>query len=163
MCGLGPRGVNLHARVTPVNDPFTFDRHGVIVHRLLYGMILFARTLGPNARLLAARVRHAPPPVKAWVVSIAGGDPRAAHQQGPAGATVSLALPACGPAAVQRLLAPGPAALDGETFGGRRLNQPAHWVGDAESETIPEMSRSYLVPLPAYSAALVSLRASGVR
>jgi hypothetical protein len=73
MCGLGPRGVNLHARVTPVNDPFTFDRHGVIVHPLLYGMILFARTLGPNARLLAARVRHAPPPVKAWVVSIAGG------------------------------------------------------------------------------------------
>ncbi len=156
--------MNLHARVTSVNDPFTFDRHGVIVHPLLYGMILFARTLGPDARLLPARVRYAPASVKAWVVSIAHGRIHALLiNKGPRARQVSLDLPARGPATVQRLLARGPGALDGETFGGQRLNQAAQWVGDAEQETIPLVRRRYLVPLPAYSAALVYLRASGVR
>ncbi len=160
----GARGVNLHARVTSVNDPFTFDRHGVIVHPLLYGMILFARTLGADARLLPSRVRHAPSSLKAWVVAIAG---HRIHvlliNKGPRARQVSLDLAARGSATVQRLLAPGPAALGGETFGGQRLNQAAHWVGDAEHETIPQVGHRYLVPLPAYSAALVSLRGSSVR
>ncbi len=154
----GARGVNLHARVTSVNDPFAFDRHGVIAHPLLYGMILFARTLGVDARLLSAHVSHAPPSLKAWVVHIAGNRLHVLLiNKGSRARQVSLDLPARGPATVQRLLAPGPAALGGETFGGQRLNEAAQWVGDPEHETIPRARGRYLVPLPAYSAALLTL------
>ena len=158
----GARGVNLHARVTSVNDPFAFDRHGVIVHPLLYGMILFARTLGADARLLPAHVRHAPSSLKAWIVHIAGDRLHALLiNKGSHDLQASLDLPASGPAAVQRLLGPSPGALRGETFGGQRLNEQAEWVGDAEHESIPRVAGRYLVPIPAYSAALITLRGSG--
>ena len=157
----GARGVNLHARVTSVNDPFFFTRHGVIAHPLLYGMILFARTLGADARLLSAHVRHAPSSLKAWVVHIAGSRLHALLiNKGSRARQVLLDLPARGPATVQRLLAPGPGALRGETLGGQRLNEAAHWVGDPEHETVPRVRGRYLVPLPAYSAALVSVRSA---
>ena len=56
-----------------------------------------------------------------------------------------------------------PGALKGETFGGRRLNEQAEWVGGAEHETIPRVGDRYLVPIPAYSAALITLRGSRLR
>jgi hypothetical protein len=160
----GARGVNLHARVTSVNDPLTFDHHGLIAHPLLYGMILFARTLGPDARLLIPHVRHAPSSLKVWAVSISQNRTHVLLiNKGPRARQVLLGLPAHGEATVQRLLAPGPAALIGETLGGQRLNHNARWVGDAERETIPHGHGGYLVPLPAYSAALVSLHGSKLR
>ena len=48
----GVQAVNLHARVYTYNEPFTFDSHGLLARPLLYGLILFVRTLGPGARLL---------------------------------------------------------------------------------------------------------------
>ena len=51
----GVSAVDLHARQFAVNDPFAFDRSGLQAHPLLYGLILFARTLGPRAQLLPMR------------------------------------------------------------------------------------------------------------
>jgi hypothetical protein len=56
----GVSGANLHVRVHAVNAPFTFDVHGLLARPLLYGLILFARALGPGARLLPVEL-HGPP------------------------------------------------------------------------------------------------------
>ena len=160
----GARGVNLHARVTSVNDPFAFDRRGVIVHPLLYGMILFARTLGADARLLPAHVRHAPSSLKAWDRPHSGRPPARTPDQQRAPRPASVSRPArirSGDRAAPPR--PSPGALKGETFGGQRLNEQAEWVGDAEHETIPRVGGRYLAPIPAYSAALITLRGSSLR
>ena len=62
-------GVNLHARVTAINDPFYFTRQGLQTHPLLYGLILFKRMLGADARLVPVRLRSSRAVhLKVWAV-----------------------------------------------------------------------------------------------
>jgi hypothetical protein len=98
----------------------------VIAHPLLYGMVLFARTLGADSRLLPAHTACA-------VVAEGLGRAHRRHRlhtllinKGLHDLQASLDLPASGPATVQRLLAPSPGALRGETFGGQRLSEQAY-------------------------------------
>lgn len=157
----GVQGVNLHERVYAVNDPFTFDRRGLLPRPLLYGLILFARTLGPDARLVSARLQKAPSlHLKAWTVEIAGG---VLHvlllNKGPRSLSVEIAAPSMGTATVERLLAPSPSATSGETLGGQRLDHDGRWVGAPVRETISARANRYVIGLPRYSAALVSIDA----
>jgi hypothetical protein len=64
----GVRAVHLHARQTTINDPFRFDGPRFVAHPLLYGLILFARTLGPDARLVRTQF-HGPRPPHLKVLS----------------------------------------------------------------------------------------------
>ena len=155
----GVRGVNLHARVRAINDPFTFDARGLVVHPLLYGLILFARTLGPDARLVPTHLQASAPHLKAWTVAVGK---RTLHvlllNKGPTVASVAMALPAHGRATVERLLGASPAAQTGETLGGRSLNSEGRWSGRALREVVRPHARRYTVALPPYSAALVALQ-----
>ncbi len=45
----GVAGVNVHVRPDKINGAFAITGHGLIARPLLYGLILFARTLGPDA------------------------------------------------------------------------------------------------------------------
>jgi hypothetical protein len=157
----GVRGVNLHARVRAINDPFTFDARGLVVHPLLYGMVLFARTLGPNARLIATRLHATAPHLKAWTVVVGK---RTLHvlllNKGPTVASVAMALPANGRATVERLLGASPAATSGESLGGRQLTREGGWSGRALSEVVRPHGHEYTVALPPYSAALIRVNAT---
>ena len=104
----GVDGVNLHVRADSVNAPFALSAAGLQARPLLYGLILFARALGPRAQLVTVR-SHAPRAVNlgAWAVRV-GRD--TLHvvliDKGRRSARVALRLPAHGGARVERLLAP---------------------------------------------------------
>ena len=157
---VGAQGINLHARQYAVNDPFTFDAAGLHTHPLLYGLILFARTLGPGAELLPLNVR-APgfPHVKVWAVRIRGARLHVlVINKGPRGAAVDLRMPTAGSASVERLRAPAATARTGVRLDGQWLNRSAEWQGTPLSEIVPPIAGRLRIVVPAYSAALVTAR-----
>lgn len=160
-------GINLHARHEAVNGPFTFDKAGFKARPLLYGLIMFARMLGPHARLVTVQ-RHIPPsvPLKAWAVEVSG------HQlhvllinKGPRSATVSLRLPSRAPATLQRLSAPSVGAHKGVTLAGQSLDAGGNWSGKRQIQVVAPRARAYHVTASPYSATLLSvgLNAGAVR
>jgi hypothetical protein len=156
----GIDGVNLHVREYAINAPFTLGARGLYARPLLYGMIAFARMLGPGARLLPLRVTERPAVhMKAWAVRLRD---RALHvlliDKGRRSARVLLRLPARGQATVQRLLAPSAAATVGTTLAGQHLGPHGTWVGHRSVERIERRAAGYELQLPAHSAALLSVR-----
>jgi hypothetical protein len=159
----GVDGVNIHIRVNAVNAPFTLTRSGLSVHPLLYGMILFSRTLGPDAQLARLQVRakrslH----LKIWGVRLPGNRlhvlviDKSRHP-----AEVDLRLPGSGIATVQRLLAPSVGSRSGVTLAGQQLGRNGSWQGQQTVETIAPGRRGYELAMPGMSAALVSVRLRG--
>jgi hypothetical protein len=152
-------GVNVHIRDDSVNAPFILSGHGVRVRPLLYGMIMFARMLGPGARLLATQTQqrrglH----LKAWAVSLPGHTTRVLLiNKGPRPAAVVLPLRAQKPAALERLLAPSVSARSGVSLAGQHLNANAVWQNDRVVEQLNRGRQGYRVTMPGDSAALLSV------
>jgi Glycosyl hydrolase family 79 C-terminal beta domain len=159
----GVDGLNLHVRSDSLNAPFPLVGSGVQVRPLFYGMILFARTLGPRARLLPAHVigrRDAH--VKVWAVRVAGRTMRVlVINKGAGAANVVLRLRGGGTATVERLLAPSVSASTGVTLAGQTLNGNAEWRNPRAVETLSRSARGYRVTMPGASAALVSVPLTG--
>ena len=154
----GVGGVNVHVRPYPINAAFAVTPRGLRARPLLYGLILFARTLGPGAQLLDARLTaNHPESVKVWAVRVGG---RELHvrliNKGKHAVSVDLRLPRTGPATVQRLLAPSVAAPSGVTRDGRQLGGDGAWHGMAATETVTPGAGEYELTLPPTSAALVN-------
>jgi hypothetical protein len=157
----GIDGVNVHVREDAVNAAFSITPSGLTARPLLYGLILFARSLGPSPRLVRVRV-HAPaaPSLGAWAVR-SGRDTLHVliDNEGRRPVSAALHVPATGRATVERLLAPAVTARAGETLGGRRLGADGRWQGPGVAATVASSgARGYRVEVPARSAALVSLR-----
>ena len=158
---LGVAGVNLHLRANTINAPFVLGPQGLSIRPLLYGLLMFARTLGPGARLVqvasdAPRSSH----LAAWAVGTGGRWHVLLIDKGPRRDRVTLRFPATGQVTVQRLLASSPRAQSGVTLGGRWLGRDGRWQGRAAHELISPSARGYILTLPPYSAALVSARAA---
>jgi hypothetical protein len=157
----GVNGVNLHAREYAINAPFSLGSGGLTARPLLYGLILFVRTVAPGARLLRVHV-HAPTAVglHAWAVRLRDG---VLHvlliDKGRQTAGVVLRA-AGGAASVQRLLAPSPAATTGVTLAGQALSPAGTWTGRRIAERVARSFRSYHLLVPAGTAALVTIRPS---
>jgi hypothetical protein len=155
----GVSGVYMHVRDSPVNAAFVFNSRGLVARPLLYGMIMFARTLGPDAHLLPAHVGAGAPGLKVWVVRVRGG---ILHllliDKGGRGVRVLLRLPASGPATVERLLAPSPVARWRVVLGGQWLGREGRWIGTRYTESIGPGPRGYVVVVPRHSAALLRVR-----
>jgi hypothetical protein len=156
----GVSGVNIHVRAHAVNAAFTIGSGGLNARPLLYGLIAFARTLGPGAQLVplhltASRALR----VKAWGVRVRGD---ALHvlliDKGRQAVNVALRVPGAGAATVERLLAPTAGARSGVTFDGQYLSVGGTWRGRATTQTVRLGAYGYAVALPRYSAALVTLR-----
>ena len=69
----GVDGVNVHVRARAINAAFSIDSDGLEAKPLMYGLMTFARMLGPGAQLVplqlsASRSLH----LKAWGVRISG-------------------------------------------------------------------------------------------
>jgi hypothetical protein len=157
----GVDGANLHVRANAINAAFTITRGGLVARPLLYGLLLFNRTLGPRARLVRVKLT-APRSVNlsAWAVRVRGGILHVLLiDKSNRTVRVDLRLPASGPATLQRLLAPSAASRAGVTLDGQHLNYEAHWVGTPRTETVtPGPRGAYVVTLPRRSAALLGVK-----
>jgi hypothetical protein len=151
-------GVNVHVRSNRINAAFALTRGGLQARPLLYGLILFVRTLAAQPRTVDLRLRAAPSlHLKAWAVRSAGG---VLHvlliDKGSSAIRVGLGLPVTGPATVQRLLAPSVGSRSDVTLGGQQLGADGRWHGRPTTETVAAGSRGYELTIPPLSAALVS-------
>ena len=156
---IGAQSIDLHARVYTVNDPFTFNSGGVEVHPLLYGLIMFVRTLSPHAQLVRSQLRvSGGANLKAWAVrSVHGGLSVLVIDKGPRSASVTMNLPAAGVATVHRLLAPSARARTGVTLDGQWLDRDGDWEGRRVTQRLSAHGRRYRLWMPRYSAALVTV------
>lgn len=163
---VGVDGVNLHVRTGAINAPFAFTSRGLAPRPLLYGLIMFARTLGPQAALLPVRVtavhHHGEPvPLSAWAVRL-GGD--RLHvlliDKGYRSVRVRFTVASTGPAAVQRLLAPSPSSRTGVTLDGQHLGANGRWYGRAATQQIEPVAHQYAVTVRGASAVLVNFSPS---
>jgi hypothetical protein len=158
----GVDGVNIHIRATTINAPFLLTRRGMVARPLMYGLLLFTRTLGPGARLMRLTLHadgHAR--LKAWAVRLRG---RIVHvlliNKGVRAARVFVRLPSHGLATVQRLLARSASARWGITLAGQRLDRAGRWTGRRLLEKLAPHARGYVVAVPGLSAGLLSARLS---
>jgi hypothetical protein len=159
----GVDGVNLHVRAEAINAPFGINAHGLSARPLMYGLLLFTRALGPQAKQVRVQLRAARSlDLSAWAVRVAG---HTLHivviDKGSHAVRMRLALPATGPATVQRLLAPSASAHSGVTLAGQHLGPDGRWHGQRRIEILHRGPGGYELVVPRYSAALVSVRMSG--
>jgi hypothetical protein len=162
----GVDGANLHVREDAVNAAFTLNARGLQPHPLLYGLLLFTRALGPQAKLVRLRLDAASSlNLSAWAVRVAGNTLHVVViDKGAHTARVRLRLPATGPATVQRLLAPSVSSRSGVTLAGQHLSASGRWYGHRRVETILAGPHGYELVVPQHSAALVGVRIGpGVR
>jgi hypothetical protein len=162
----GADGANLHVHMTSVNAAFTINRYGLNPRPLLYGLMLFTRTLGPQARLVPLRLTAARSlNLSAWAVEIRG---RILHvlliDKGTRTVHVAVRLPASATGTVERLLAPSAYSRSGVTLNGQQLNYAAEWTGTPSTETIAPGARGgYELTVYRRSAALMSVQLGSPR
>jgi hypothetical protein len=156
----GVDGANVHVRPYTVNSAFALTRHGIAARPLLYGLIMFVRTLGTDPKPVRLRLSvPASEGLKAWAVRVQGdGLHVLLINKRERSANVSLRLPSRGAASVQRLLAPSVTARSGETLDGQYLGRGGTWEGRPDTETIPRRARGFELAIPPTSAALISVR-----
>ncbi len=156
----GVDGVNLHVREYAINAPFSLNRYGLNPRPLLYGLVMFERTLGADARLV--RLHMSEPRranLSAWAVRVRGDILHVLLiDKGNRNLQVDLHLPATGRATVQRLVAPSASSTAGETLDGQRMGPEGTWVGTRQVEAIAPGRNGYTVTIPKRSAALVGVR-----
>lgn len=155
----GVDGVNVHVRARAINAAFAVNGHGLTARPLLYGLVLFARTLGPQAQLVHLRLHarrwlH----LKVWAVRVSGDVlhvlviNKSDHAAG-----VDLRLPATRPATVERLLAASARSRAGVTLGGQQLAHDGRWHGQLVSQTLTRGARGYELKIRGVSAALLTV------
>lgn len=156
----GVDGINVHVREDAINQAFAVRGFGLLARPLLYGMLLFDRTLGPEAQLVRVHVSaHHARHLDVYAVRVAHDVLHVlAIQEGASAVHLDLGLPATSQATVQRLLAPSVSARYGVTLDGQWLGRDARWHGRASDETIRPDDHAYGLTLPRYSAALVTVR-----
>jgi hypothetical protein len=156
----GVNGVNVHVRARAINAAFALTKRGLVARPLLYGLILFTRTLGVQPRLVAVHLR-APRSLhlKAWAVRVAGG---ALHvlviDKGTRSANVRLRVLGAGPATVQRLIAPRATSTSDVRLDGQWLTPSGAWTGAPDTQTVRRSANGYELTVRGLSAALVSVR-----
>ena len=157
----GVDSANLHVRAYAINAPFSLTPRGLFARPLLYGLVMFARTLGADARLVRLHMSHPRSlNLSAWGVRVRG-DLLHVLLIDKSNRTVrfDLRLPATDPATLQRLLAPSASSTTGETLDGQRLGPDGTWVGTRLTETITRGAHGgYALTVPRRSAALVGVR-----
>jgi len=156
----GVDGINVHVRAYAVNAAFALSAGTVVARPLLYGLITFVRTLGPDAELMQLRVRgRLPAHLKAWAVLLAGDTLHVLLiNKGDHSRRVNLLVPrGSGPAMIERLLAPGAAATSGITLAGQHIGADDRWHGRPRIEAALPTGRGYVVSVPPISAALLSV------
>jgi hypothetical protein len=165
MAEVGVAGVNLHTWTGAWYAPVYFGSHAqpaTVVRPLLYGILLFDRTVQNGARLLRVKqLRN--DPVKVWATRDAGKTVRVAliNKDTRRSQVVALKLPrGLGAGKLERLKAPSLDARIGVTFAGQSFEgEPfdGRLHGTARGTRVPRRGHVYKVKLPAASAALLTV------
>jgi hypothetical protein len=123
---VGVNGVNVQMRASALNAPFYVTRSAVVTRPLLYGLLLFDRALGRNARRVATAVSQpASANVSAWAVRVAGGRLNTVLlNKGAAAQIVVLRAPRGGTATIARLLSSSIRTRSAVTLAGRPVDRP---------------------------------------
>jgi hypothetical protein len=157
----GVQGINWHIRSRLANAPFRLSAAGVEAFPELYGLAIFQRMLGPNARLEAVKsVSAEAPALKAWAVQSRAGLKVLLINKDASAVTVRLHMGSGAPARVSRMLAPALASQLGVTLAGQSIDATGRWHGTRVERTVDAQNGVYRVSVPAYSAALVNLGSS---
>jgi hypothetical protein len=159
MWNVGVSGLNIHLAPGQSNAAFSISPSGLTASPLLYGLVMFARATGSGARLTPLRTSGSSAPnVKVWAVHGSRSLLKVlVLDKGPRAVNAALHLGNDGTATIQRLTAPSPSATTGVTLAGQHLGAQGQWVG---RRVIPELDPArgtYTVPMPAYSAALITV------
>ena len=154
----GVESASVHVRADAINMAFSLTRKGLVAYPLFYGMVLFARMLGPGAQLIPLHLAApAALHLKAWAVRLNGG---VMHilllDKGGRSVRVRLELPFTGTATVQWLTAPKVTSTGQVTLGNQHLTRAATWAGTPRTETVASTTKGYVISAPRYSAALVT-------
>jgi hypothetical protein len=154
----GASSAAVHVRHNAVNMAFSLTPHGLVANPLLYGLVLFARTLGPHSQLLPTVLQtSAALGLKAWVTRVGTSTLHILLINKRARAVrVSLRIPATGSMSAQQLLARSARATSGVTLAGQRLDAHGDWVGTLRTQTIEPGATGYAVTVPGLSATLVT-------
>jgi hypothetical protein len=160
LLGAGVDGINVHVREDAINQAFALRNFGLLPRPLLYGLLLFDRTLGPDAQLVRVHVSaHDAHHLDVYAVRVAHDVLHVlAIQKGAGTVHLDLALAGAGDATVERLLAPSVTARYGVTLDGQWLGRDARWHGRASDEKIRPGPPGYQLTVPRFSAALVTVR-----
>jgi Glycosyl hydrolase family 79 C-terminal beta domain len=166
MASVGVDGVNVHMLPGSSYELFTPSETAsgtwqAFVHPEYYGLLMFAQAFPPGAHLLSVNAPSGP--VKVWATQDAAGvvrvtlinkDPNAEHD-------VALNIPnATSPASLETLSAPSINSTDGVTLGGQSFGDATTTgtlPGPPHATPLVPVGGTYTVPLPAGSAALLTI------
>ena len=169
MASVGVDGVNFHMLPGSNYELFTVSHTSggawqAFVHPEYYGLQMFAQAFPPGARLLNLSAPSGP--VKVWAtqgtdgtlrVTVINEDPSAEHD-------VALQLPgASGTGSLETLTAPSLSSTSGVTLGGQTFGSETatgKLPGPLSTMAIAPASGTYTVPLPAGSAAMLTVAGS---
>ncbi len=159
LLAVGVQGVNIHLRGNGfLNTALNFTRHGIYAEPLFYGLTLFARTLGPGARLQQVTTSGGSPLLKVWAVRLGDGSRRLLYiNKSDRDTYVRVRAGRGVPAQLERLSAPSITANRTVTLAGQRLESDGLWHGTLDTRTVNASRGFYRVFVPAFSAALLSV------
>ena len=152
-------GINIHLRANWfVNTALLYMSSGIYAEPLFYGMVLFARTLGPGAQLVQNVRSGGPEHLKVWTVRLGDGTLRVLYiNKSPHDTYAKLASSAHGTALLDRLTAPSITANGSVSLGGQRLGSDGVWTGTRVTGQVQNRNGFYGVLVPRFSAALLSV------
>jgi len=138
---------------------FALTRTGLTARPLLYGMVLFARMLGPGAQLIRLQLNATRSlRLKAWAVRVNGGTLHLLLlDKGAQTIRARVMVPHARMATVERLTAPSITSNSGVTLDGQRLSRFATWLGKPRNQRLAGSARGFIVAVPRYSAALLTI------
>jgi hypothetical protein len=158
MVSTGAAGVNIHLRTQYPNTALAPTRGGIYAEPLFYGMALFARTLGPDARLLRINRGRESSALKVFAVEHRDREIDLLYiNKSARRVDVTLSLPSGGRARVQRLTAPSIHANRSVTLAGQRLGSDGLWHGRQSIQSVASRRGFYRVTVPGHSAALLTV------
>ncbi len=167
MARVGVDGVNVQTEPGSLNELFAVNAANgawqADVHPAYYGLMMFAQAAPPGSRLLA--LSGAPGEgVNAWATRAPNGDVRVVliNNATAHGRVVAVRIPFLGgPATLERLQASSPHAENGVTLGGQGFGTATATgllAGTPDATSVePSAGGSYVVSLPAASAAMLTL------
>jgi hypothetical protein len=169
---VGVDGVNFHMLPGSNYELFTISHNSTgawqaFVHPEYYGLLMFAQAFPAGARLLPTTgAGQSGSPVKVWAtqggdgavrVTLINKDPAAEHD-------VALSISgATATGALETLQAPGVSATSGVTLGGQTFGDETTTgtLPDPSTTPVVPAAGTYTVPLPAGSAALLTIGGGG--
>jgi hypothetical protein len=155
----GVNGVNVEVQTNHPNSSLNYNHSKIDVEPMFYGVALFARALGPGARLMRVAHHGNAQNLKIWAVRLGDGTLHLLYIN-KAGQNVAVRtdVPAAShPGSLERLSAPDIYSNQTVTLAGQRLGPYGHWKRRLASARVAARKGSYEVRVPAFSAALLSI------